>query len=174
MNDFNIKKEQEEFFSKGAKNLIFPLEYIDFIGDFDEKHTTQIEKLPEDVEFLQFQGFEQILGVFWSDSQKQSYWIKIPFTRINTTTKRPETISINDINYKVIEFKILKYSEFLNLSQGHLYMNKKTYNRVDFIGNHKSAKSTHMFNQELKKYINKDFFENKNNFILIYELEKVI
>jgi len=169
-NNFKINQYIKEAFLTGANTLFFPLSYIDL--DNEKNKSIHFNNLPNDLEFKSLQGFQELSINFWSEKEKKSYWIKLPFHKINNENKLTK-LSINNKDYIINNIKVLKYNEYLNLSQGHVYMNIETYKKEDVTGNSKYSKSSFKFMKFLEKYTDTTFFNLNNSFVLMYKLEMV-
>lgn len=109
--DFVIQK-----LLNGSTAFILPIE--DFIDN--NKHKFTLNQLPNDLEFQAIQGKELLMACFWSESNKMSYWWKLPL-------KSRDTIKIKDKEFCITNVEIVstmnqKQPMFINKFENDVFV----------------------------------------------------
>lgn len=170
--NIDLSSTQTTAFENKANSSIIPIIGVDAAGhDIISK---AINEIPSDIEFQNFQGMFELAAVFWSEKEKNSYWVKIPYDRL--TSEWFIIYTINGEKYRVKYYNIHKLSEYMHYSDDVIiYMNRKAeknYNRCDVVGGHKKI-NQHQFMKFFDSYAPYGFQYRDNPWVFVYIFEEI-
>jgi hypothetical protein len=169
-----LTKNQINYLNNGATILIFPITYIDMNEDSYRAKKLYMKDMKDDIEFVKISGlFNKNVATFFNKKLNKDYYLSIPYIFEKLILYKDNFLLNELFLYNIEEIKIMKYNDFLKISNDSVYMNVETYNRNNVFCFEKHLKiTTHMFS----KYFDMDsivgFKSFENPFILIYKIKK--